>query len=42
MTKKADVFCLVCKAKLPESKKGEVQCLCCKVTYTNMEKKSAK
>jgi len=42
MEKKADVYCFLCKAKLPEPKKGQVQCVCCKVTYTNVEKKSAK
>ena len=39
---KADVFCFLCKAKLPTPEKGEVKCLCCKVTYTNIGKKSAK
>ncbi len=37
MTKKADVYCFLCKAKLPEPKDGEVQCTCCKVTYSNIE-----
>jgi len=42
MTEKANVYCFLCKAKLPEQKKGEVKCVCCKVTYTSSEKKSAK
>ena len=42
MTEKAEVYCFLCKAKLPEQKKGEVKCVCCKVTYTSSEKKSAK
>ena len=42
MTEKADVYCFLCKTKLPEQKKGEVKCVCCKVTYTSSEKKSAK
>ena len=42
MTEKADVYCFLCKAKLPEQKKGEVKCVCCKVTYTSSENKSAK
>ncbi len=42
MTSKAEVYCFLCKAKLPEQKKGEVKCVCCKVTYTSSEKKSAK
>jgi len=42
MKEKADVYCFLCKAKLPEQKKGEVKCVCCKVTYTSSEKKSAK
>ena len=37
MTEKADVYCFLCKTKLPEPKDGEVQCMCCKVTYTNIE-----
>ena len=27
MTEKADVYCFLCKAKLPEPKKGEVKCV---------------
>ena len=42
MKEKADVYCFLCKAKLPEPKKDKVQCVCCKVTYTSSEKKSAK
>ena len=30
MTEKANVYCFLCKAKLPEQKKGEVKCVCCK------------